>query len=76
MVVGAMTGMIETRMASQGLGNESLVPILCSLRSTLLGVPEPLCPSFVAHVAAANINSHTRLSHVTEILGHDWCTHE
>ena len=37
------------------------------LRSTLLVVPEPPCPPFVARAAAANVNPRTRLSHMTGI---------
>ena len=39
-------------------------------------VHEPPCHPFVARAAAANVNPRTRLSHMTPISGHDWCTRE
>jgi hypothetical protein len=45
-----------------------------SLRSPLFVVPHP--PAFVARAAAANINPHTRLSHMTPFTICDWCTRE
>ena len=45
------------------------------LRRPFLWSPPPLF-SFVVRAAAANVNPHTRLSHMTPFSGRDWCTRE
>ena len=43
-------------------------PLFCGPRNPLF--------SFVVRAAAANVNSRTRLSHMTPFSGRDWCTRE
>jgi hypothetical protein len=78
----SLSGPVPSKFRHPGLV-PTLVPTLCCPLLAwyppfvvLLVLPPTPCRPFVACAAAANVNSHTRLSHMTSFIGCDWCTHE